>query len=219
MSTTAPLQPSQPPQVPAIQLTPEEAYRQKQYKAALHYTSLGSLILCPVLIALPPRTALRTSVLFGCASVGANYLAYEYSGASLWQRARYRFVTTVNGMADTNSLPTKAQGVQERIRQEKLAREKLVGKMGDTSIGVGAGVNAMPVAAAIDSMKEEKAEQKEAWKVERDEREKEALEDGRGYWGLITEQIWDVWSWGKKEVEDIKEMDEKVVAAKRDEKK
>jgi len=40
------------------------------------------------------------------------------------------------------------------------------------------------------------------WKEKRDEREKEALQEGGvGYWGLITEQIAEVWSGGAKKDE------------------
>ena len=38
-----------------------------------------------------------------------------------------------------------------------------------------------------------------------------ALEEGRGYGGLITDQIWEVWNWGKDKVEVVKEKDEEVV--------
>jgi len=35
------------------------------------------------------------------------------------------------------------------------------------------------------------------WMEKRLRKEREALEDGRGYWGLITEQVWEVWNQGK----------------------
>lgn len=38
---------------------------------------------------------------------------------------------------------------------------------------------------------------KEGWKAQRDEREKKAAEEGKGYGDLIMDQIWDVWTWGK----------------------
>lgn len=38
---------------------------------------------------------------------------------------------------------------------------------------------------------------KGGWKVQRDEREKKAAEEGKGYGDLIMDQIWDVWTWGK----------------------
>jgi hypothetical protein len=53
------------------------------------------------------------------------------------------------------------------------------------------------------------------WKEKRDRREREALEEGKGYWDLIKEQIWDVWSSGEKKVEELKEVDEKVVEVRK----
>lgn len=49
------------------------------------------------------------------------------------------------------------------------------------------------------------------WKAKRDAREKAALEEGRGYGGLIVDQIWEVINWGKDKAEEVKEIDEKVV--------
>jgi hypothetical protein len=53
------------------------------------------------------------------------------------------------------------------------------------------------------------------WKAKRDAKEKEALEEGKGYGGLIMDQIWEVWNGGKEKVEQIKEEDEKVVAERK----
>mgnify|MGYP001357363367 FL=1 len=57
------------------------------------------------------------------------------------------------------------------------------------------------------------------WKAKRDLKEKEALDEGRGYGGLIMDQIWEVWSWGKDKVEEVKEVDEKVVQERKEGKK
>jgi hypothetical protein len=42
------------------------------------------------------------------------------------------------------------------------------------------------------------------------------LEEGKGYWDLITDQIWEVWSGGKEKVEEIKKKDEKVVEERKE---
>lgn len=62
-------------------------------------------------------------------------------------------------------------------------------------------------------------EEGEDWKRKRDEREKAALEEGKGYGGLIMDQIWEVWNWGEKKMEDVKEVDEKIVAERKEGKK
>ena len=43
--------------------------------------------------------------------------------------------------------------------------------------------------------------EEEGWMEKRLRKEKEALEEGKGYGDLIYEHIWEVWNWGKK-VED-----------------
>ena len=58
----------------------------------------------------------------------------------------------------------------------------------------------------------------EDWKAKRDQREKEALEEGRGYGGLIMDQIWEVWNWGRDKAEEVKEIDEKVVQERKEDK-
>jgi hypothetical protein len=44
------------------------------------------------------------------------------------------------------------------------------------------------------------------------------LAEGRGYGGLILDQIWEVWNWGQVKAEEVKEIDEKVVQEKKEEK-
>lgn len=53
------------------------------------------------------------------------------------------------------------------------------------------------------------------WKKKRDQREKEALEEGKGYGDLIMDQIWEVWNRGEKKMEEVKERDEKVLEEER----
>ena len=57
------------------------------------------------------------------------------------------------------------------------------------------------------------------WKAKRDAREKEALESGEGYGGLIMGQIKEVFNFQKEKMEEVKEMDEKVVAERKEGKK
>ena len=37
------------------------------------------------------------------------------------------------------------------------------------------------------------------WKERRLREEQEALAEGKGYWDLIAEQVWEVWNWGRKD--------------------
>lgn len=130
------------------------------------------------------------------------------------------------------SLPEKAKIMQVRLREERERRERMQA------------VFANPV---VEKEKVEKVESKvldevrrtkeedereergilekvwlggegDDWKAKRDKREREALEEGRGYGGLIMDQIWEVWNWGKDKVEDVREKDEEVVKERKEHK-
>lgn len=58
----------------------------------------------------------------------------------------------------------------------------------------------------------------EDWKEKRDQREKEALENGDGYGGLIMNQIKEVFNFEKKKMEEVKEIDEEVLKRREGEK-
>jgi hypothetical protein len=115
-------------------------------------------------------------------------------------------------------LPPKAKEMQTRLREEKLRREEAA---------IGGIEDIRRKGEELSRLREQERSQKEKergllekvwmgnegddWKEKRDRREREALEEGKGYWDLIKEQIWDVWSSGEKKVEELKETDEKVV--------
>jgi hypothetical protein len=115
-------------------------------------------------------------------------------------------------------LPPKAKEMQTRLREEKLRREEAA---------IGGIEDIRRKGEELSRLREQERSQKEkergllekVWmgnegddcKEKRDRREREALEEGKGYWDLIKEQIWDVWSSGEKKVEELKETDEKVV--------
>lgn len=115
------------------------------------------------------------------------------------------------------SLPPKAQEMQKRLREEKLQR----------------GVIKQPERQGVLEELRKEDEKKERglvrriwlggegddWKAKRDQREKEALESGEGYGGLIMAQIKEVFSFGPKKLEEVKEIDEKVLEERREEKK
>ena len=55
----------------------------------------------------------------------------------------------------------------------------------------------------------------EGWKERRLKEEQEKLDQGEGYWDMIVDQVWEVWNWGEKKAEDLKEKDEEVVESRR----
>ncbi len=129
-----------------------------------------------------------------------------------------------------SELPPKAQEMQIRLREEKARREAArLGGIEDTKR------KGEELARRIEQERTRVENEKEKsdrgvlekvwmgnegndWKQKRDQKEKEALEEGRGYGGLIMDQIWEVWNWGRDKAEEVKEIDEKVVAEKKAEK-
>ena len=200
----------------------------------VHNVSLAALIVCPLVMALPPRKFdIYTGLLMTGTFLGGNQLAWEYTGRSFLDRCKAR-MQAIQSMGD-GSLPEKAKIMQVRLREERERRERREGMQT---------VYANPVAEkekkekveskVLDEVRRTKEEEQrrergiiekvwlggegDDWKAKRDKREREALEEGRGYGGLIMDQIWEVWSWGKDKVEDVKEKDEEVVKERKEQK-
>jgi hypothetical protein len=215
MSSTSPSQP-QP------QSQSQDHLRQAQYNTLITYTSLGALLLCPLLIALPPRKFdFYTVLLISGTAVGGNRVLREYTGRGITDRVPTLRRLVSDGNADSRLHNERIGAIDERLGRRDFG----------TGIGGGASAEKGPttaaVARAVQEMKaadrahgeapaevgEEEAprRRKADWKLQRDAREKEALEDGRGYGGLIVDQIWEVWNWGRgtsgEEDGDEKEME------------
>lgn len=54
----------------------------------------------------------------------------------------------------------------------------------------------------------------EGWKERRLREEQKALSEGKGYWDLIQEHIWDVWTWGGKDGKAGEGVKDETVAEK-----
>ncbi|PBP17961.1 hypothetical protein BUE80_DR011347 [Diplocarpon rosae] len=148
-------------------------------EALIHNLSLGALVVCPIIILIPPRKLdIYTVFLTAGFFAGGNELAREYTGKSIASR----FGSRVTSIA-ANRTELEATQVESKAKEEEkgLLRKVWYGAEGPD------------------------------WKAKRDKREKEALEQGRGYGGLIIDQIYEVWGWGKGKAEEVKEIDEKVV--------
>jgi len=187
----------------------------------IHNVSLGALIVCPLIIALPPRKLdIYTFALLTGTFLGGNQLLYERTGRSIVMRWSEKMASMTPG-----DLPPKAKEVQERLRMEKAIRfEKNL--RGGKDVGKMLGEDGSKILGEVQRMEEEQKKrglvervwmgnEGEDWKAKRDQREKEALEEGRGYGGLIMDQVWEVWNWGGKKMEEVKEKDEEVVAARK----
>jgi hypothetical protein len=198
-------------------LSPEEAQRNAQYRDLIKYTSIGALFICPLIIALPPRKLdAYTLVLLSCTAVGANQVSREYTGESILERMGGR----IQSMGGKELPSERAREVQKLLREEReiqrngaiKARIQAAEATGDES----------KIVAELKRAEEERARdedkkrsvlqkiwmggEKDDWKATRDAKEKEALEEGKGYGDLIMDQIWEVWSWGRDKTEDSVEV-------------
>jgi hypothetical protein len=160
-------------------------------------------VTCPAVILLPPRKFdLYTVGLLTGTLVSANHLTYHYSGRSFATRWSERF----NSFASSDTLPPKAVIMQERLKREREERDR---KLQDQlKLARLRGNDAGPIVKEIETKLQQGNEKSilqkvwygqegEDWKQKRDEREKKALADGRGYGDLIMDQIWEVWNWGQ----------------------
>ncbi|TVY18215.1 hypothetical protein LARI1_G004030 [Lachnellula arida] len=167
------------------------------YAKLNHNLAIATVIVCPALILLPPRKLdFYTFALLSTTFLGGNQLAQDYTGRS--------FVVQINGAVEQlreESLRKREE--RQKFRQQVVDwdREALVGKMNANVEGGKSGV--------LEEVKRKQDEvRKGQWKEERDKREKEAAEEGRGYGDLIMDQVWEVWSGGKKKSDT--DEDEKV---------
>ncbi|KAH7377496.1 hypothetical protein BKA64DRAFT_253241 [Cadophora sp. MPI-SDFR-AT-0126] len=199
--------------------TPPSNSRESLYRNV----ALGAVIVCPIIILIPPRKIdIYTVALTAGFFAGGNHLAAHYTGTSIAQR----FGNRMESMS-SHALPPRALETQRRLREERERREA------GTLTSPTSTLDAADDKGVLAQVRKKEAEDKERgllekvwmggegpdWKAKRDQREKEALDEGRGYGGLIMDQIWEVWSWGKDKVEEVKEVDEKVVQEKKEGKK
>jgi hypothetical protein len=184
----------------ATQNSPE-ALKEQKTQILLHNVALGALVVCPIIAAMPPRKLdLYTASLVASSAIAGNYLFKErYGKTALQVGAGY---VDTSAMIGTDGLPEKAKEMQARIREEK-ARLR-----GDTP------TKEDPSKDKTILERVWMGNEKPDWKVERDRREKEALDEGRGYGGLIADQIWEVWNWGKDKNKDSESKSEQVTEPK-----
>ena len=118
--------------------------------------------------------------------------------------------------ASSPSLPPRALETQRRMQEEAL-RERLRSVPEEKRTSV------------IEELEEEKrrnergvlkriwlGNEDEDWKQKRDQREKEALERGEGYGGLIWGQMKEVFGGAKEKLEEIEEEDRKVIEERKE---
>lgn len=193
--------PSQPAPTRPGQLAQAQPPTHARSPDWLHYMAWGVAILGPIALFTPPRRVnLQTLMIVGGTSYATDILAYDYTGASIYQRAVRRWQNTVNG-----GLPEKAIRRQELMRLEQERREAQLSEAERTRLQEERANREMAQRGLWERvwMGKEKSD----WKEERARKDKEALDEGKGYGDLIVEQVKEVFS-SKKAGEDKKDAKE-----------
>ncbi|KAH8173980.1 hypothetical protein LIA77_05399 [Sarocladium implicatum] len=161
----------------------------------IHNFALGGTILIPLVMAMPPRRFdLRFFALASTWSLASNQLAYEYTGTSIYGRIGNRFSSAMD-----MGLPEAAKKTQQLIKEQKERDAALKRRIGQEEEAKSAGLT-----GAVNDvwMGGESAD----WKKKRAEEDRRSLEEGKGFSGIIIDQISDVfsgnWGSGAKKGED-----------------
>lgn len=189
---------TQTPQPPSTTQDPRGA----DYERFKNYAAMTFLIASPVLIALPPRKFDHLTVLLASAfAISANHITRERTGRSIVERIEAR-IARPNIMRELPS--ERAEEIQARLRAARDAQIREAEAQAKSS----------SVSEELEKLKARQMQEKgvvqrvwmggeeEGWMEKRLRKEKEALEEGKGYGDLIYEHIWEVWNWGKKVNED-----------------
>ncbi|ROT40838.1 hypothetical protein SODALDRAFT_330567 [Sodiomyces alkalinus F11] len=145
----------------------------------VHKAAIAGAIISPLVMLLPPRRMdWRFLILAATFSMSTSQLAYDYTGRSIYDRVGDRAQQIFN-----SDLPEHAKEAQRRLRQERMAREGLM-------------------EADMRRIELEKRgrleklwygdETQEEWNRRRAEDHKKALEEGKGLWGIIVDQVVEV---------------------------
>jgi hypothetical protein len=172
----------QPPIPPEQRLAMEQRDR---YNRVMRNVCIGGVIVCPLIIALPPRKLdLYSFSLAVGFYLSADHLCTINTGRGLVQQLMPK-----SGITD---LPTERAREMQKIIREQREKGRQTGVLSGEN-GPSGGPQEKDILRRIWY-----GDQPEDWKERRMEEERKALEEGKGYMEMIFEQIWEVWSWEKK---------------------
>ena len=155
-------------------------------------------MISPVIIALPPRKVdLYTGALGGAFLLSGSHL-YKDSARGYPLFGTLKKDTVLPGAEASGEGKTRYEIVQEQLRREKEDREH------------GARAGAQPrkeegVKKALEQIW--MGDEGPDWKQKRLAEEREKLAEGKGYSGLITDQIWEVWNRNNPKTDEDKDGD------------
>lgn len=155
-----------------------------------------AVVLGPLALFTPPRKmGLQALLLASGTFYASNILAYDYTGQSMYQR----FVRRWNNMVD-GGLPEKARHTQELMRLERERREGALPEAERRRLQEDRERKEMAARGPLQRLW--MGNEKENWREERARKDKEALEEGKGYGDLIVEQVKEVFGSEKKDGQD-----------------
>ncbi|KAI1811906.1 hypothetical protein GGS20DRAFT_560671 [Poronia punctata] len=229
---TIPPPSSSPPQQPELQ-TKSSSPPLDQFNNAnpmIHKIALGVTPLALLGLCLPPRRLdLRAMLLGGVALWGTNQLTHDYTGRSFSQRfsARAAQLSGTELPEKAKEIQIRLREDKERRARLQALRDEMV-RTGALKIEVRDGVEIWTEeqkrtlreayekerdrTAGVDADGKDKnvlekiwmGDATPDWKEKRAQREREALQDGGGgYWGLIADQISEVFGFEKKSEDDV----------------
>lgn len=167
------------------------------YHGIRHNASIAAILVCPLLALVPPRKLdFYTFMLAGSASLAGNNLWRDYSGKGVWERIEGRTsrLTRAIDRAEGLPAPIRPDDPAKVESADAYARARLAGRSLEHPGRVGEAIKA----SSSMTGEVETARDAKTWPAERRAREKAALEDGEGYWGLIKSQVWEVWNWDRR---------------------
>ncbi|TGJ83433.1 hypothetical protein E0Z10_g5323 [Xylaria hypoxylon] len=188
----------------------------------IHIVALGVTPLALIALCLPPRRFdLRATTLGGVALWGTNQLVQDYTERSFAQRFSARIASFTGTELPEKAKATQARIREEKERRQKLRalRDEMIRSGAAPAKGKGMEDWSVDQKRALLEAYERQRREKDGvevvkkeegekgiikkiwmgnaapdWKEKREQKEKEALQEGGGgYLGLITDQISEVW--------------------------
>lgn len=170
---------------------PDHEKQQKDFYRFLHVASLSTLVIAPIIIALPPRKLdLYTFSLGGAFVISANYQTKQRTGQGL--------VWHLHRPLGLSQQTRDFQAAQLRAREQKrlLEEASTLATPAEKKRGLGIQEKAKEIWMGGET---------EGWQERRMREEQEKLAQGASYSSLIIDQIWDVWNWGDRSKKSDKE--------------
>ncbi|TKA23558.1 hypothetical protein B0A50_07137 [Salinomyces thailandicus] len=171
------------PQPPQRQPSTDETQR---YARTLHNVALLALFACPALALVPPRKLdFYTVGLVATTAYSGNYLLREQTGRTIWQHVRPDPRSPLEQDATAAIPATEQANLSKELQYARHEMQRLKPESGGES-------------GPVTSQLQASQSQREAWKVQREKEIQDDVDVGKGFGEMITDQIWEVWNWGRK---------------------